>query len=191
MRFPLIKTWTLLTLTTALAFVVACGEENAAPEAVVAEDEAGHFSKAEGFAFTRTHEGRVEWEIKAKEAVYSDDEKTARFTDVEALFYPKDSGTLRLSGKRGVFDVANQNIELTDGVRLISSRGYTMTTGHLRYSQADRTIRTESTVFVNGDGMALSCEGMTVDVAGERLIFENNVKSTLWNTDVLAERPHE
>ncbi len=165
----------------------ACGHDESPTGLEVPDSEDGNSSRAQGFTFTRTQAGRVEWEIRAKEAVYTEDRKTAEFTEIEAFFYPEGAGSLRLAGTRGRLHTDTQDVELDGGVRLISSKGYTLTTDHVKYTQSDRTIRTDAQVFIRGEGMAMSSVGMTIAIEDERLEFLSEVKSTLWNVDVLKQ----
>lgn len=169
------------------ALATACGEHSAPTQVAVADSEEGNSSRAQGFTFTRTQSGRVEWEIRAKEAVYTEDRNTVEFHEIEAFFYPDDAGSLRLAGAHGRLFTQTQNVELDGGVRLISSKGYTLTTDRVTYTQADRTIRADTQVFIRGEGMAMSSVGMTVAIEDERLEFLSEVKSTLWNVDVLKQ----
>ncbi len=176
-------------LSVALLGVLAtaCGSGVGPSEPEVPETEDGNSSRAEGFTFTRTQAGRVEWEIRAKEAVYTEDRKTAEFHEIEAFFYPDNAGSLRLAGERGRLFTDTQDVELDGGVRLISSKGYTLTTDHVKYTQTDRTIRTDAQVFIRGEGMAMSSVGMAIAIEDERLEFLSDVKSTLWNVQLLQQ----
>jgi LPS export ABC transporter protein LptC len=147
--------------------------------------EEGTYARAEGFSYTRNTDGRVEWEIKAKQADYLESRQIAEFKMVEAVFYDKNNQTVRLNGKTGRYFVDTQDIEVGGDVRIVTSMGYTLTTETLKYTQADQTIRSASQAFVHGEGVAMSCDQVVLAVPDEKLELIGDVKGTLWNPEMI------
>ena len=143
----------------------------------------GTLARVEGFSYKRTLDGKSEWELEAKSAVYSDDRQIARFDEVEATFWGKDGNTVSMKGSQGQFHVESQDIEISGGVVLSSSMGYTMTTDSLDYSSATRMIETESPVVIRGDSLVLSCKGLSLNIAEENISLEGGVKGAIWDAE--------
>ncbi|MCZ7585294.1 MAG: LPS export ABC transporter periplasmic protein LptC [Deltaproteobacteria bacterium] len=140
----------------------------------------GTYARAEGFTYTRTMDGRVEWEIRAGQAEYSEDRQTARFDKVEAVFYDENRREVRLTGPHGAYETNTQNIDVDGGVRVVSSLGYALETPSLRYTQDDRTISGDEQVFVRGEGFSLEGGRVSLRLEGEFLVLDGNVRGTIW-----------
>ncbi|MCB9477426.1 MAG: LPS export ABC transporter periplasmic protein LptC [Deltaproteobacteria bacterium] len=159
-------------------------DKAAEPARDVAE---GSVAKVQGFKYARTLDGEVEWEVKAAEAVYTPGKEEATFSGVEAEFFTEAQGTVRVKGDQGTFDSEQQNLNLENHVRVDSSMGYSMSTDKLRYTQDDKTIRSEGLVYFHGDGMAMSGEHLTIRLDDELIELTGNVKTSIWNTGPLQE----
>jgi LPS export ABC transporter protein LptC len=145
----------------------------------------GAYATGEDFSFTRNKNGRVECEIKAKQAEYSENKQIANFKDVEATFFDEKDRTVRVTGKKGKYNSDTQNLELFGEVRVVTSLGYSMSTEGLIYTNADRTIRSTSPAFIKGDGVAMNSEQVVFYIDDEKADFVGDVKSTLWNPRML------
>ena len=165
------------------------GAGTQAPKLPAMED--GALARAAGFVYTRTVDGRVNWKIEADEATYSEDRRDIRFGKVVGTFFGQENQTLRVNGAGGLFHVQRNELEVEGGVRIVSSLGYAMTTEKLRYSEDDKTVRAESSVFVHGNGISMTSGKMDFQVDQERLLLYDEVKGTLWNAKKIMEKGAE
>ncbi len=189
-----IKRYALFLLLFCLGaglFVLLSRSDPGSPGPKLPAMEDGALARAEGFVYTRTVDGSVKWEIKAEEATYSEDRQDIRFGKVVGTFFEKGKQTLRVSGAGGLFHVENKDIEVEGGVRIVSSLGYAMTTERMSYSEDDKTVRADSSVFVHGNGLSMTSGKMDLQVNQEKLLLYDEVKGTLWNAKTIMGKAAE
>jgi len=122
-----------------------------------------------------TRNGRKEWHLDADSAHYLNAEKKLILQDISMTFFMENQREVLLTARRGVLMTETKNVVVDGDVVLISDDAR-MTTEKLSYAHENRVLVADSPVNIMGDAYQLTAESMSLDLAGERVEFNGDVK---------------
>ena len=139
--------------------------------------------KLDRLRYTETREGVKEWELEAASAQYFKDDGSVVFEKVRAAFFGKNEQTYSLEGEKGRLNTQTRAVEAFDGVKLVTSDGYRLETGSLRYQADKRELITGDPVEMNGPQGKITGTGMIVHLDQQRIKILRRVTVVLtsWN----------
>ncbi len=129
--------------------------------------------------YQETHDGVKEWEVEAASATYYKEDQMVLFENVKATFFGKNGGNYVLLAEKGRFDTKDKIIEGFGGVQLKASDGYILRTQRLKYESAQKEIRTEDAVLLEGPDMRIEGTGLVVEVDRQRIKVFKEVQTTI------------
>ena len=125
--------------------------------------------------------GLKEWELKAKAARHFQEEKMTMLEGIEAAFYVKEGGVIRLKGDRGRILHGTKDIELQGNIVILNADdGYQLTTDDLHYVYSDRQIRSSQRVDIVGKGLEVTGKGMSIDLVTGKLSMWGGLDTILF-----------
>jgi LPS export ABC transporter protein LptC len=139
------------------------------------------FMSMEGFRFSQSENGRVVWQVRARNAdLY--ESKEAKLKDLEITFTTPDNKEAALIGDRGVFDTVTGNgsvSRVTHDVRIVSSDGYLLTTNSLFWKAQERQVVTPGPFKLLGSEIYLEGKGLSANVDMRTIVVNSDVKAVL------------
>jgi len=133
------------------------------------------------FSRNRVVDGRMVWEVSAREARYHDDRDVVVVSEPVVSFFAKDGRRVALRGKKGQVFLAGRElrrVEMNGSVRVVFGP-YSLKTETARYDRVTGTIRSPGEVEIDGDRFTLHGEKMTIQLEARRLTLEKNVRTIL------------
>jgi LPS export ABC transporter protein LptC len=123
--------------------------------------------------------GLKEWELEAREARHFLTENMTVLEGIEASFYVREGGLIRLRGDRGRVHHATRDIEVQGNIVILTDDGYQLRTDGLQYVDGARRITSSDPVEIAGDGLAITGDGMCIDLVTGRLSMGGRVETLL------------
>lgn len=127
---------------------------------------------------TATRDGIAEWTLVAESGQYDAGTQTAELTDVSVTYFLKEQGDVELKAQSGILKTDTNSMKAAGNVS-VSHAGYTLKTESLDYDHPSRVLTTETGVHIQGNGMELRAQRMTVDLDTETVRFGGGVKGIL------------
>ncbi|MCK4390738.1 MAG: LPS export ABC transporter periplasmic protein LptC [Desulfobacterales bacterium] len=125
-----------------------------------------------------TRDGVKEWTLDAGSAQYEKGDGKAVFKDIVATFFLDDSKTIQLNGAEAVLLSNTSDMEIWGDVVVQSGR-YEFNTENLRYEHKTRTISTETSIVIKGNGMEIRGDSMIFNLQTEQVVVCGRVKAVL------------
>jgi LPS export ABC transporter protein LptC len=129
--------------------------------------------------FVGDRSGLREWELEAKAARHFQEGKMTILEDIEAAFYIKEGGVIRLRGDRGKILHGTKDIELQGNIVIFTADGYQLTTDGLHYEERTRQIRSSKRVDIAGKGVEITGKDMCIDLVTGKLSMGGRVDTVL------------
>ncbi len=124
--------------------------------------------------------GLKEWELEAKAARHFQEGGMTMLEDIEAAFYVKEGGVIRLRGDRGSILHGTRDIELQGNIIIFNADGgYQLITDGLQYVDRTRQIRSSHRVDIGGKGLKVTGRGMSIDLDSGKLSLWGRVDTVL------------
>ncbi len=136
----------------------------------------------EGFTFTQSHDGRVEWEVQAEHARLFEHDHRAVLERVRITLYGKTDWALRLEGEKGTIDTQTYDFELSNGGQPLTVEfegGYTVYTRTLGWTEARREVYTTDVVTIVGNGIEVRGRGLNARVDANEFQVQHDVRVDL------------
>ncbi|NVM22545.1 MAG: LPS export ABC transporter periplasmic protein LptC [Desulfobacterales bacterium] len=127
-----------------------------------------------------TRDGVNEWILEAESAQYQKAENKTSFNDISATFFLKDGRTVHLASRDGVLLTDTKDMEVSGGV-VLRSGAYELKTERLRYDCKNRSISTDTPVFVKAKGIRLSGHSMIFYLNTEQAVVSGGVEAVFAN----------
>ncbi|MFQ5843285.1 MAG: LPS export ABC transporter periplasmic protein LptC [Thermodesulfobacteriota bacterium] len=131
--------------------------------------------------FVGDKSGMKEWELEAKEARHFQEGKMTMLEDIEAAFYIKEGGVIRLKGDRGRILHGTRDIELQGNIVIFTTDGSQLTTDNLHYVDKTKQIRSSRRVDIGGKGLEITGRDMCIDLVTGKLTMRGRVDSVLFD----------
>ena len=131
--------------------------------------------------------GSKQWELEAREAQHFLTENMTVLEGIEASFYVRQGGLIRMRGDQGRVHHATRDIEVQGNVLILTDQGYQLRTDGLQYVDSARRITSSDRVAIAGDGLKITGDGMSIDLVTGRLSMgggvETHLSKPLWGWD--------
>ncbi|HWO41321.1 MAG TPA: LPS export ABC transporter periplasmic protein LptC [Candidatus Eisenbacteria bacterium] len=141
------------------------------------------------FHRAKVEDGRKVWELYGDEANYSKEQREAVIKNPRFYYYDKDGETAETLGEQARLFLTETDLEklqLQGGVR-VSYQDFVLDAEEAFYYPAKEQIVFPGKVTMSGDGFYVEGSSMEVDLAGQTVRLERDVKTTL-EPDTLAKR---
>lgn len=133
------------------------------------------------FRRVKTRDGRVEWEVAAREAQIFEDSGGIEIKEVVLRWHLKDGRTVGLTSARGTITLEGREIERIDleGDVQVSLADYEVHVEQASYRHSEQVIDAPGRVEISGAALQLRGDGMRVDVRRQHLALLKNVSMNL------------
>lgn len=138
--------------------------------------------KLEQFVYTRTVNGDTRWELKAKEALYFQEENELQLVAVQGNVISEER-KITLKGERGLYNLDSKKGSLTGNVVGRSSDGYTLYATELSFDASARTVSTNEAIMLESEGITLQGIGMDLDLVDQTFKLHEHVRADFWQRD--------
>jgi len=129
------------------------------------------------FHRVKVQDGRKVWEVAAQDAQYFEEDKIVVVRAAALQWFMKDGRVVGLKGDQGKIVLEGrdiQRIELNGDIQ-VSLADYTVRTDQASYDHERQVISAPGAVFITGRALALTGDGMEVDVPAQRLTLLRKV----------------
>ncbi len=181
--------WIALPLTAAIVASVLVGvwykaRRRAEPWVRAVEVLApGVTQRVENFERRKFEGDRLVWEVRAEEAEYSEEKKEAKIREVSARWVMDDGRAVALQGASGSLRLSADFRKIEElwlrGDVTLSWAGYRLQVEAAEYRGQENQIRAPGRVVMSGPGLQVEGQGLTVDVARERLSLGGRVEMSI------------
>lgn len=127
---------------------------------------------------TATREGKMEWELDAESAQLEPDTGKMLLNSPTIEFYMQDGQKVYLCAKLGVLDTRSNDMQVQGNVQLQNDR-YTLSTEALAYDHDDRTLTSNTPIFIKSRAFDLRADTMTYNLNTNLAQFDGQVEGTL------------
>jgi len=168
----------VLALVAAAVFVgVRLFEEKKTNLIKILPDEAD--MRISDFVYTEVGQDDIQWEVKAESAQYQKKKNLALFERVRIKLTTKEGRVFTMSGDRAEMLTDKKDVEIKGSVVITADTGETFTTDTLRYSDARKTIYTDSPVLMESKRIRIQGVGLTILMTRGELIVPSSVKAKI------------
>ena len=131
--------------------------------------------------FVEDRSGSKEWELEAKAARHFQEGKMTMLEGIEAAFYIKEGGVIRLRGDRGKIFHGTKDIELQGNIVVFNADdGYQLMTESLHYVDRAKQIRSSQRVDIAGKSLEVAGKEMSIDLVTGKLSIRGRVDTVLF-----------
>lgn len=114
--------------------------------------------------YTETQDGRRKWSIQADSAAHDFNERYATIENIRMVIYEQQGGDIVVSARQGRFDMDKGLVTLQGDVRLADESGQSIYTDRLEFDDPGNVLRSEESVRIVSNGMALTGVGLRYDL---------------------------
>jgi LPS export ABC transporter protein LptC len=130
--------------------------------------------------FTEIRDGRAVWELVAERAQYDKSGEKAYLTGIRMKFArTRSSGAITVTASRGEYTSRDNNVRLRGAVHLVTESGIDFTTESLDYLASRSLFRTTAPVAFRNQRLALTAQGMEMDVKEQKAHFSSAIDATV------------
>lgn len=165
----------ILILSVVLGLFAARRQKDLPAPADMTEEEKNATITLEGIHHTDIREGKKDWLLEARSAVYQMEEKRASLSTLRATFYTRDGVPVSLSAASGTWKMDSNDLEVHGNV-VLKNEQYEMQTEALTYMHAKRMFLTRSPVTIHGATFDQKANGMTYLLDSGLINFEGDVE---------------
>ena len=171
---------TMLALLATIVVFVAVGPARRVPQAsspvLPQEADAG----LQGFSFTQSKGGLVDWKIQARLAQLFEADATAMLHDnVQVTLMGADGVTMTVTGDEGSINTASKDFVISKrsgNLALILNGGFTIYTPRIRWDNQALRMWTEGPVRITGPRLEVTGQGMDAFPASREMRVRRNVR---------------
>lgn len=141
--------------------------------------------RLQDFHRVKLENGRMVWELRAREAHFFEEDNRALIQRPEMIFYTDGEQRARLRGDEGhvILDGTDlQTVELTGSVR-VEGDGYVLETHRAVYERERDVIVAPGSVRIVGKNLTVQGDELEVAVSTNHLTLRRDVHVTLTNRD--------
>lgn len=141
------------------------------------------------FHRVKVRDGRMVWEVSAREAQYFGDEGFVSVRQPVVAVYPEEGRKIGMSGREGRVVLAGKDVDRVEveGEIDVQLGDYSVRTDRAHYEAAADKIIVPGAVRVEGSQVAFAGDTMEIDIDAQRLRVEGNVRMVLWPRGERAE----
>ena len=141
--------------------------------------------RLQDFHRVKLENGRMVWELRAREAQLFEDDHTAVVRAPEMIFYVDGVERARLRGDEGhvmLDGVDLRSVELVGAVR-VEGEGYVLDTDRATYERDRDVILAPGRIHIASDNLTVEGRDMEITVSTRRLTLHRDVQVTVTNDD--------
>jgi LPS export ABC transporter protein LptC len=133
------------------------------------------------FRRVKMRDGRVEWEVAAREAQVFEDSSAVEVNGIVLRWYLSDGRVVGLTGERGTIQLEGREVERIElvGSVVVSLADYEVRVEAASYDHSAETIVAPGRVDVSGAALRLRGDGMRVEVRKQQLALLRDVSMQL------------
>jgi LPS export ABC transporter protein LptC len=137
----------------------------------------GVAQQVKDFRRFKLRDGRLEWEVAAREARIYEGSTGIEIEDVTLRWHLRDGRTVGLSSARGTVTLEDREIRKIelDGAVQMSLADYQVHVERASYDHAEQVIDAPGRVEITGTSLKLRGDGLRVDVQRQQLALLKNV----------------
>lgn len=138
--------------------------------------------RIQNFRRVKMEGDRKAWEVAAREAQYFEEDGQISVAGPEVSLYLKgDQGVVSIKGDEGKISLNGREMDRVevDGAIEVRFRNYLVKTDRAVYERASDTVVAPTPVTIDGNGLALRGERMTVEMGSQRLRLDGKVETVL------------
>jgi len=121
----------------------------------------------------------AKWEVRADLGTYVRSEQKVLLDKVTVMLVLSDGRVFKLTGDKGVLGTESKNMDISGHVTIVSQEGDRITMDDLRYTDKDRSFRTDSVVVQENARMRIQGRGMVLSLKTRQLKILSNVKALI------------
>lgn len=121
----------------------------------------------------------MQWVLDAEKVKFSQDRTYFSFRSFQLKLQPEGRPPLELEGKRGDYNKATGQINLSGDLKGVSANGYRIFSEHLLYDHEEGVLTTNEFVEIIGPFFKVSGKGLFFDLGNEFLRMASGVTTTI------------
>ena len=136
-------------------------------------------AEMEGFVYSQTKDGIVQWEVVAQKAEVFESKHEAALEKVELRLLGNDGEEMILQAEEGIINTQTNDFELRNREELITielANGYTILTPHVYWIDSKQEIRTTDLVTIQGQGLQITGIGLVGYLESEEFTVLDQVR---------------
>ena len=171
---------TMLALLAAILVFVAAGParrvQQASAPILPQQADAG----LQGFSFTQSKGGLVDWKIQARQAqLFEADSKAVLNDNVQVTLMGADGVTMTVTGDEGTINTASKDFVIrkrSGNLALILNNGFTIYTRRIRWDNQALRVWTDAPVRITGPQLEITGQGMDAFLASREMRVRRDVR---------------
>ncbi|HZC67187.1 MAG TPA: LPS export ABC transporter periplasmic protein LptC [Nitrospirales bacterium] len=171
---------TMLALLATILVFVAVGPARRVPQASVPILPQQADAGLQGFSFTQSKGGLVDWKIQARQAqLFEADAKAVLNDNVQVTLMGADGVTLTVTGDEGTINTASKDFVISKysgNLALILNSGFTIYTPRIRWDNQTLRIWTDEPVRITGPRLEVTGQGMDAFLVSREMRVRRNVR---------------
>lgn len=120
--------------------------------------------------------GKLIWELHAGKISVDADTQIASMEDILGTFYRQDGSKIEIKAQKAIYNQANSDMEITDGLSIISTDGMSIQTQKVLWNGKANTLTAEGGVVIKKGAMTASADKASSTDAFSRFKLEGNAK---------------
>ena len=131
------------------------------------------------FIYSEVGKDNIQWEIRAKTAIYKKKQNLALFDQVQIKLTTKTGKVFILTGDKGEMLTDKKDVEIKGHVVITSDAGDKVLTDYLRYSDVQKKIYTEAPIVMENKRMKIQGVGLSIFVTKGELTLSSGVRAKI------------
>lgn len=130
--------------------------------------------------YTQITDGRKEWTLKATQIDYEQSQDQFALEDIDVTLYRTEGGSVRMTGKTGVFNRKENWVTVKQKVRIITEEGYSVWGDSFRFDLQNRILTGQGRVHLTGPWFQIAGTDMRFSVTEKLMVLEKDVETKIF-----------
>jgi len=132
----------------------------------------------QGVHYREWKNGRVMWDLDAREAAYHIEDEKAFFQDVSLVYYPPEEGLpLSLQADRVSYEMGPRRLKAEGNVLGEGAQGFRFRTDSLAYDLEGKRVMTRDKVILEKDRLRVEGVGMEGSLTDQTFVLLSSVRT--------------
>lgn len=131
-----------------------------------------HVMTYDGNKITETKDGKVVWEMTADSIEVVAETKLASMNNVKCKYYTEDGKIAYLHGDKAVYNQANDDVDLLDNVKLLSTDGYVLNCNKVTWTAKEQKLTLDGEVKMKNIPQCVQATGDTMEITENFNVFK-------------------
>ncbi|MEN6468677.1 MAG: LPS export ABC transporter periplasmic protein LptC [Smithella sp.] len=131
------------------------------------------------FIYSEVGKDNIQWEIRAKSAIYKKKQNFALFDRVQIKLTTSQGKVFILTGDKGEMLTDKKDVEIKGHVVITSDTGDKVLTDYLRYSDVQKKIHTEAPIVMENKRIKIQGVGMSILITKGELSLASGVRAKI------------